>query len=104
MPDVVVCGVNDVFGSEMEVELQGKNIDELSADIWDGKNDHRNTDIIDVEKFVCIKKCLNSGIDEISNDIFSGRMVDVVDEFASEMKFELHNFRPRQDWKVLLCL
>ncbi len=30
MPDVIICGVNDVFGSDMNVKLQYKNIDNFS--------------------------------------------------------------------------
>ncbi len=33
MPDVIICEVNNVFGGDMNVKLQRKNIDELSVDI-----------------------------------------------------------------------
>ena len=81
--------VIDAFASKMNIELQGKNIEEFSTDIGYGMNDRKNADFIYVEKFACVKICFNGGMDEKSVDIFGGRMVDVVDEFASEMNVEL---------------
>ena len=46
-----MVNVFDEFSSEVNVALQGENIDEFSAGI-------------DVEKFVCVKKCFNGGMGE----------------------------------------
>ncbi len=51
------------FASEMNVELQGKNINKYSAGIV-------------VEKFECVEKIFNRGMGEKSADIFGGRMVN----------------------------
>ena len=46
-----MMNVFDKFSSEMNVELQGENIDKFSAGI-------------EVEKFACVKKCFNGGMGE----------------------------------------
>ena len=56
-------------------------------------NDRINADFIDVEKFACVKKCFNGGMEEISDDIISGRMVGVFvcganDVFGSELNID----------------
>ena len=73
----------DVFACKMNVELQGENIDKLSEEIWD-----------DVENLGCVEKCFNGGTEEISDDIISGRMVDVIvcganDVFGSDMNVDV---------------
>ena len=71
-----MVNVIDEFASERNFALQDENIEKFSAGI-------------DVEKFARDEKCFNGGMGEKSANIFGGRMVNVVDEFASEMNVEL---------------
>ncbi len=77
MPDVMVCGVTDVIGSEMNVECQCENINETSADIPGTNVENSTADVIDVEKIRSVYKCFNGGIEDISDEIIIGWMSDV---------------------------
>ena len=59
-------------------------------DIGDGMNDCRNAEDFDVEKFRCVEKCFDGGMDEKNTDVF-GRMVNDVDDVASEMNVDLED-------------
>ena len=51
-------GEIDVHRSEMKVEFYSENINKESADIRSEKKDNRTTDVINVEKILCVENFL----------------------------------------------